>query len=196
MMQSHANPRDEAFSDEMLVALFRKGDSSALEELFRRYLPLAKSRAARYRYPGVDAEDLVQEGMIGLFKAIRHFDPARQVPFRSFAFRCVSNQVSSAARAALNQKDPLWDYTSLSSEYEDESLAGCQEDPQATLAREEELAALRGRISSLLSAFEKETLQLYLCGYSYQDMASLLGCTPKAVDNSIQRVRRKLKSAR
>lgn len=179
-------------TDEALILSARAGDESAVTELVARYLPMIRRRAARYFLPGMEAEDVVQEGLIGLLKAVRLYD-GRQSAFAAFASVCVASTMATAAKAALSQKSrPLSDYSPL------EELDGVQRDPQVSPEEEiiiaEQMEELRGRIDTLLSGFEQQALTLYLSGHSYSEISQLLRTTSKAVDNALQRVRRKLRS--
>ena len=182
----------ENLTDEALILSARKGDESAVTELVARYLPMIRRRAARYFLPGMEAEDVVQEGLIGLLKAVRLYDP-RQGPFAAFVSVCVASTMATAAKAALSQKSrPLSDYSPL------EELDEVRRDPQVSPEEEiiiaEQMEELRGRIDTLLSGFEQRVLTLYLSGHSYSEISQLLRTTSKAVDNALQRVRRKLRS--
>lgn len=179
-------------TDEALVLAARAGDDPAVTELVARYLPMIRRRASRYFLPGMEGEDVVQEGLIGLLKAIRLYDE-RQSSFPSFAAVCVSSTLATAAKAALSQKSrPLSDYSSL------EELESVQKEqavsPEEEIIIAEQLEELNGRIHTLLSSFEQQALTLYLSGHSYLEISQLLRTTSKAVDNALQRVRRKLRS--
>lgn len=179
-------------TDEALILSARAGDDSAVTELVARYLPMIRRRASRYFLPGLDAEDVVQEGLIGLLKAIRLFD-GRQSTFPTFAAVCVGSTMATAAKAALSQKSrPLSDYSSL------EELDDVRKDqnvsPEEEIIIAEQMEELTGKIGTLLSSFEQQALTLYLSGHSYLEISQLLRTTSKAVDNALQRVRRKLRS--
>lgn len=179
-------------TDEALVHAARAGDDAAVTELVARYLPMIRRRASRYFLPGMEGEDVVQEGLIGLLKAVRFYD-AGQSSFASFASVCVSSTLATAAKAALSQKSrPLSDYSSL------DELDGAQKEqtvgPEEEIIIAEQVEELGGKIHTLLSDFEQQALTLYLSGHSYQEISQLLRTTSKAVDNALQRVRRKLRS--
>ncbi len=180
-------------TDEALVRSARGGDDPAITELVARYLPMIRRRASRYFLPGMEAEDVVQEGLIGLLKAIRLYD-RDQSSFPVFASLCVSSTMATAAKAALSQKSrPLSDYSPL------DALEGSPKEqsvsPEEEIIIAEQLEELNGRIHTLLSSFEQQVLTLYLSGHSYPEISQLLRTTSKAVDNALQRVRRKLRSA-
>lgn len=179
-------------TDEALILSARKGDDEAVTELVTRYLPMIRRRASRYFLPGMEAEDVIQEGLIGLLKAIRLYD-GRQSAFPTFASLCVGSTMATAARAALSQKNqPLSDYSTL------EELEGSSAErpmsPEEEVIIAEQLAELDGKIHTRLSGFEQKALTLYLSGHSYAEISQLLLTSPKAVDNALQRVRRKLRS--
>ena len=180
-------------TDDALIPMARAGDDAAVTELVARYLPMIRRRAARYFLPGMEAEDVVQEGLIGLLKAIRLYD-GDQSAFPTYAQVCVSSTMATAAKAALSPKSrPLRDYSSLDTLEEGEQAeggAGLEEE----LIIAEQLEELRSRIRTVLSGFEQRVLTLYLSGHSYLEISQLLRTTPKAVDNALQRVRRKLRS--
>lgn len=180
------------YSDEQLIALVRQKDDGAATELVTRYLPLVRKRASGYFLPGMEAEDIVQEGLLGLLKAIRLYQPGKS-EFAAFASLCISSSMADAARSALSGKSiPLRDYTSLSEEGTILLPAG---DPAQQVMAREQLAELERKIRTSLSVFEQQVLRLYLTGRSYAEISRLLLTTPKAVDNALQRVRRKLRSA-
>ena len=179
-------------TDEDLIRAARSGDDSAVGELVARYLPMVRHGAARYFLPGMDAEDVVQEGLIGLLKAIRLYD-GRQSAFATFASVCVASTMATAAKAALSQKSrPLSDYSPL--EELDEARQDQHVSPEEEIIIAEQVEELKGRIDTLLSGFEQRALTLYLSGHSYSEISQLLRTTSKAVDNALQRVRRKLRS--
>lgn len=179
-------------TDEALVPAAQAGDDAAVTELVTRYLPMIRRRASRYFLPGMEGEDVVQEGLIGLLKAVRLYDRA-QGPFSAFASVCVGTSLATAAKAALSQKSrPLSDYSPL-----DELETARQE---RTVSLEEEIIIaeqweeLNRKIHAFLSSFEQQALTLYLSGHSYLEISQLLHTTSKAVDNALQRVRRKLRA--
>jgi len=179
-------------TDEALILSARGGDDGAVTELVTRYLPMIRRRAARYCLPGMDGEDVVQEGLIGLLKAIRLYD-GRQSAFPTFASVCVGSTMATAAKAALSQKSrPLSDYSPL------DELAGSSAErlvsPEEEVIIAEQMEEFYRKIHTHLSGFEQRALTLYLSGHSYSEISQLLRTTPKAVDNALQRVRRKLRS--
>ena len=184
-------------SDEQLAEEARKGSSSAQDQILQKYKALVLARARLYFMLGADRDDVVQEGMIGLFDAVNSFDPARGT-FSAFAQLCIDRRIMSAVRSAGRLKNvPLNEYVSLSSPLADgetllaESLpAGDDSDPETLAIFSELKERLHG--SGLLSAFESEVLSLVEQGLTASDIAVRTGRTAKAVDNASQRIRRKL----
>ena len=190
-----------ALTDEELVARTWDGDSAALDELLHRYRGFVRMKARSYFLVGADREDVVQEGMVGLYKAIRDFDPEREVSFRGFAELCVVRQVITAIKTATRHKHaPLNSYVSLSAslgegedtdaEFGDRFEGG--EDPAETVVEAGEVASLRAYVSQILSDLEAEVLRRYMDGETYAEIASGLDRQVKSIDNAIQRIKRKL----
>lgn len=181
-------------SDELLIETIRSGKTDAVSELVARYLPLIRHKASAYRLPGMESDDVVQEGLVGLVKAIASYQPSRS-GFGTFASICISGSLATAAKQALSQKGlPLRDYTTLS----DGALsapADLSTDPEQCFVAAEGAAELKRRIETRLSTLERQTLKLYLSGHSYTEISNSLATTTKAVDNALQRVRRKLRTA-
>ena len=189
--------------DEALVDSAREGDDQAIEILLKRYQHYARAKARTYFLAGADREDIVQEGMIGLFKAIRDFQAERSTAFRAFAELCITRQIITAIKTATRQKHiPLNSYVSLSkpSPGDDgdqrplgDSIASqTLADPAELLISAEEIATIRASMTRLLSSLETEVLQLYMDGKSYQEIADMLGRHVKSIDNALQRIKRKL----
>lgn len=180
-------------NDDDLAALAKGGDRLATTELVTRYLPLVRHKAAGYRLPGMEPEDIVQEGLMGLIKAIRLYTPPRS-SFATFASLCITTSMATAAKAALSQKSlPLRDYLPLP---DDAPTGGAhrRDNPEQRILEREQAVELYRKIDDLLSPFEQQALKLYLSGHSYTDISIRLCTTSKAVDNALQRVRRKLRS--
>lgn len=192
----------DKMSDEEVVELSASGDRRATEYILSKYKNLVKSRAKAYFIVGADHDDIVQEGMIGLFKAIRDFDITKQPTFRGFAEICVKRQIITAIKAAGRQKHmPLNSYVSLSDPvYEDnedrtlvDMIAERQpNDPEEMFLRRERAEMINAEIEDKLSDLEKTVLSLYLGGMNYQEIAAELKRTPKSIDNALQRIKRKL----
>jgi RNA polymerase sporulation-specific sigma factor len=192
-----------AESDEDLVALYRAGDTEAVETLLSRYRGFARVKARSYFLVGADRDDIVQEGMIGLYKAIRDFNPEREASFRAFAELCVTRQIITAVKTATRQKHiPLNTYVSLSKPVGDdedpdrslqEVLANARApDPADLVIGNEELRSMKIAFAEILSDFEAEVLHMYVEGKSYQDIAGHLDRHVKSIDNAIQRIKRKV----
>lgn len=194
-------PLDE-MEDEDLVCLAREGDEKALEFLINKYKNFVRAKARTYFLVGADREDIIQEGMIGIYKAIRDYRSDRLASFRAFAELCITRQIITAIKTATRQKHiPLNSYVSLNKPvFDDESertlmdimVPGVTTDPEELLISQEEVADIEGKMDELLSPLEKEVVDLYLEGKSYIEIAEQLGRHVKSVDNALQRVKRKL----
>lgn len=184
-------------SDETLALLAKDGSDEALTTLIQRYVPLVLLRARAYAKGDLDADDLFQEGMIALLKAVRNFREEIPSSFKTFAVVCVNNKLISAVTAHMRDKNaPMRGYISLSeSDVSEEQLAAFSpvNDPELLVIQNEEAIARNRHIENLLSIFERQVLKLYLSSYSYGEMSKKLGSSTKAVDNALQRVRRKLR---
>lgn len=187
-------------TDEALVLLSKSGNALATEVLMNRYRGFAKACSQTYFMVGADREDVIQEGMIGLYKAIVGFDEKKDVSFKTFAGLCIRRQIISAVKMSTRQKHlPLNSYVSLDAD-EGEAAgdgsgrygenAGC--DPEQIVIERETEAFARERIEAMLSPFEAEVLMHYLNGVPYSKIATLLNREPKAVDNALQRIRHKV----
>ncbi len=194
----------ETLADEELLLLLRAGDARAEETLYARYKQIVRSKARTYFLIGADREDIIQEGMIGLYKAVMDYLPDRQASFRSFAELCITRQIITAIKAATRKKHlPLNTYISFNrSVYEGDTERPLIDvltstritDPEEVLIGRENYAAVADSIEHSLSKLEHNALGLYLNGYSYQQIADSLSITTKSVDNAIQRVKKKLES--
>lgn len=203
MIDFYKNRNFENLTDEELVELSVTGDKSATEYIFDKYKNFVKAVVRMYFLVGADRDDVVQEGMIGLFKAIRDFDETKQTSFKSFAEMCVKRQVLTAIKNATRQKHiPLNSYISLSkSSYDDENSEGTlldtltdkeSADPEELFIGKENIEILGEKIDENLSKLEKEVLNMYLKGVSYQEIAKIMKRPPKSIDNALQRVKKKL----
>ena len=194
--------RYESFSDEQIVEMSHLGDSSAEEYLLDKYKNFVRSKARSYFLIGADHEDIVQEGMIGLYKAIRDYRPEKLSSFRAFAELCITRQIITAIKTATRQKHiPLNNYVSLNKPlYDEESdrtlldviVEGRMSDPEELIINMENVGNIRAKINEVLSGLEQEVLNAYLDGKSYQEIAEALGRHVKSIDNALQRVKRKL----
>ena len=192
----------EAMEDELVVELVHEGDSEALDYLINKYRNFVKAKARSYFLIGADREDIVQEGMIGLYKAIRDFREDKLTSFKAFAELCITRQIITAIKTATRQKHiPLNSYVSLDKPiYDEESdrtlmdvISGAKiSDPEELIINQEEFDDIEIKMEELLSDLERKVLSLYLDGRSYQEISEDLNRHVKSIDNALQRVKRKL----
>jgi RNA polymerase sporulation-specific sigma factor len=190
--------------DGYLLALARQGSADAYERLVRRYHGFVRLKASSYFIAGGDADDLIQEGLVGLYKAVRDFRPDRESSFRNFAELCITRQIITAVKTATRNKHvPLNQYVSFSASPAggmgdgeptlDEVIAGpSTHDPVNQVISSEEVRSLVACLSTVLSDLESRVLSLYLDGHSYEEVGRRIGCDCKTVDNALQRVKRKV----
>ena len=197
----------ESLTDEELITLFRDGDQEAMEMLLNKYKEMVLRKAKSMYILGGDSDDLIQEGMLGLFKAVRDYDSGRDASFRTFAQLCVTRQLYTAVKASSRKKHlPLNTAISLSRPVredgeEDEDFMDCLEadassNPEVYLIGQEEMERLEEKIEKELSPFEKQVLELHLTGMGYVEIAHVLNRDEKSTDNALQRIRTKLKKWR
>jgi len=195
--------RFEDLPDEEIVALVRDGsDDAAIEYLINKYKNFVRAKARSYFLIGADREDIIQEGMIGLYKAIRDFRHDKLASFRAFAELCITRQIITAIKTATRQKHmPLNSYVSLNKPiYDEESdrtlldvLSGVKvTDPEELIINQENYIDIENKMGEFLSELEWKVLMYYLEGKSYQEIADDLGRHVKSIDNALQRVKRKL----
>ncbi|MHA6481172.1 RNA polymerase sporulation sigma factor SigH [Paenibacillus sp. strain BS8-2] len=192
----------ESSTDEDIVEAVRNGDSMALEYLINKYKNFVRAKARSYFLIGADREDIVQEGMIGLYKAIRDFKGDKLASFKAFAELCITRQIITAIKTATRQKHiPLNSYVSLDKPIYDEDsdrtlldvICGTRvSDPEELIINQEEFIGLEDKMAEILSDLERKVLMLYLDGRSYQEIAVDLDRHVKSIDNALQRVKRKL----
>jgi RNA polymerase sporulation-specific sigma factor len=187
-----------------LIAAARNGDERAMDDLIRRYHGFVRLKASSYFLAGGDSSDLVQEGLVGLFKAVRDFRSDKETSFRSFAELCITRQIITAIKTATRYKHaPLNTYVSFSHTPAGQDLdAECTlgdalpgpavDDPATCVISTDELQSLLACLGSTLSPLESQVLTYYLEGRSYEAIGDLIGCDPKTVDNALQRVKRKV----
>lgn len=184
-----------SYDDDSLILMIRSGNREQASELITRYLPLIRHKASSYRLPGMEPDDIVQEGLLGLIKAIDLYDSTRS-SFSTFASICISSSLATAAKYALSRKSlPLRNYTPLCEEDINDKDPSFAIDPEQQLDARDRAEQLNRKIDTLLSLFEQQALKLYLSGHSYTEISCSLQTTPKAVDNALQRVRRKLRTS-
>lgn len=191
-----------SMEDAEIVKIANDGDISAMEYIIEKYKGYVRTKTRTYFLIGADRDDLIQEGMIGLFKAIRDFNPDKQVQFKAFAELCITRQIITAIKTATRQKhSPLNTYVSLNKPvYEDENERTLVEliktkinsNPEEIVIDKENLGITEQKIKSVLSNFELEVLELFLDGKSYLEIADCLEKSPKSIDNAIQRIKRKI----
>jgi RNA polymerase sporulation-specific sigma factor len=191
-----------ALEDEKIVEHAREGDGEALEFLINKYRHFVRAKARSYFLIGADREDIIQEGMIGLYKAIRDFRLDKLSSFRAFAELCITRQIITAIKTATRQKHiPLNSYVSLNKPIYDEDsdrtlldvISGSKiTDPEELVISREEFDDIEEKIGELLSSLEWKVLMSYLEGKSYQEIAEDLDRHVKSIDNALQRVKRKL----
>jgi RNA polymerase sporulation-specific sigma factor len=198
------NPQDQVkVEDGYLIALAKQGDATAYDRLVRRYYGFVRLKASSYFLAGGDADDLIQEGLVGLYKAIRDYRADRESSFRNFAELCITRQIITAVKTATrNKHTPLNQYVSFSSAPAsatdgeptlDEVIPGpVVHDPVFQVISTEELQSIVGCLASALSELESRVLALYLDGRSYEHIGERIGCDTKTVDNALQRVKRKV----
>jgi RNA polymerase sporulation-specific sigma factor len=190
--------------DNYLIALAKQGRPDAYDKIVRRYYGFVRLKASSYFLIGGDADDLIQEGLVGLYKAVRDFRTDRESSFRNFAELCITRQIITAVKTSTrNKHTPLNEYVSFSQTPAasggdgdptlDEMLPGpTVHDPVNQVISSEELHSLVGCLSSVLSELESSVLSLYLDGHSYEAVSERLDCDTKTVDNALQRVKRKV----
>lgn len=192
----------ERLDDEEVVEFAREGEEAALEYLIDKYRNFVRAKARSYFLIGADREDIIQEGMIGLYKAIRDFRAEKLASFRAFAELCITRQMITAIKTATRQKHiPLNSYVSLNKPmYDEESdrtlmdvLSGSRiSDPEELVISQEEFNDIESKMNGFLSPLEWQVLMYYLEGKSYQEIADDLSRHVKSIDNALQRVKRKL----
>ncbi len=202
MTYQKTTQQENSQKDERLVQEAQNGNPFAEAELLDKYKPFVKAKSRAYFLIGADSEDIIQEGMIGLYKAIRDYDKQKNASFRSFAELCVNRQMITAIKAATRQKhQPLNTYISLNKpvfegESEETYLDMLQEgallNPEALLIGQENKMFLENQMVKNLSRFESHVLTLYLQGRSYFEIAHMLKKSEKSIDNALQRVKKKL----
>lgn len=203
--QNSAGVRDD---EKELLLRCQAGDNAATEEMLNRYKNMVRSKATALYLVGADKEDLIQEGMIGLFKAIREYEPEKNDSFTAFAGLCITRQMYTAIKASNTKKNqPLNNYVSfdLYAFAEDGSPAGenagayegigyWQKDPEESVIDRENAVRIEEEVFSTLSAMERQVLSYYASGMPYQEIAKVMEKEPKSIDNALQRIRKKLKT--
>lgn len=189
-------------SDEAIIGLVNEGNEAAQEYILNKYKSVVKSKARAYFLIGADREDIIQEGMIGLYKAVRDYQPERHASFRGFADLCINRQMITAVKTATRQKHmPLNSYVSLNKQvFDDETVhtymdmlkEGDNSNPESMIISRENLNYIESNISKILSSLELKVLSLYLAGKTYAEIAEILDKPEKSIDNALQRVKKKI----
>jgi RNA polymerase sporulation-specific sigma factor len=183
----------DSFSDEELIAKLRDGENEITDYILEKYKPLVRRCTNAMFLIGGETEDLIQEGMIGLFKAIRDFRQDRNVSFFAFARLCINRQLGTAIQSSNRRKhQPLNSYISLSEQGSDVACP-LAESPEQAVIEQEVWEEYKKRLAGMLSRMEREVLDLYLDGCSYTQIAAKMGKSPKSIDNALQRIRQKIK---
>ena len=182
-------------SDEELIERLRAGETEISDYLMEKYKGLVRKKARALFLIGGDTDDLIQEGMIGLFKAVQDYQPDKEASFQTFARICIDIQVYSAIQSSRRQKhQPLNSYVSLSENGEETEFVDVQaEDPETIIIDRENTENLQVQIKENLSVMENKVLECYLEGNDYNRIAQLLGKTPKSIDNALRRIRTKIR---
>ncbi len=194
--------RFKELTDEEVVTMAKSGDKLATDFIIEKYKNFVKSRARTYFLIGADKEDIIQEGMIGLYKAIRDYDVSKPASFKGFAEICITRQIITAIKTATRQKHiPLNSYISLNKPaYDDESermmidMIAEKENfnPEEIMITREHFSSMIEKMSELLSKFEWRVMNLFLDGKSYSEIAKKLGKSEKSIDNALQRIKKKV----
>lgn len=186
-------------TDEALIDMLRSGDTEIADYLMEKYKPLVRKKTNAMYLIGGETEDLIQEGMIGLFKAMRDFDPQKEVSFFAFAELCINRQLYSALEASNRKKHiPLNTYISFSNQEDadgmnlEQMLTDETASPEQMMIEHESKEEFFQRLQERLSPMEKKVLYLYLEGHTYTQIAEIMEKTPKSIDNSLQRIRAKI----
>lgn len=198
---SEENSLDK-LSDEALIGLINSGNSDAQDYILNKYKAVVKTKARAYFLIGADRDDIIQEGMIGLYKAVRDYQPDRHASFRAFADLCINRQIITAVKTATRQKHlPLNSYVSLNKPLSDEENMHTYMDmlkevettnPESMIISRENLDYIETNIAKILSKFELKVLSLYIAGKTYAEIAQAIGKPEKSVDNALQRVKKKI----
>lgn len=196
-MQKNPHLPDQTLTEIELVRLAKEDDSAAFSELYNQYMPILQRRAGRYSsIVGVDIEDFIQEGMLALYRAVKGYNPCAGIQFRTYAVTCINNSMASAIKnhmKTVHQRGLQIDEVDEQQLHKQTTLRTGGMLVEDLYIQMETNSYLLRQIDSLLSDFERQVLKLYLGGQSYHKIAQVLSTTTKAVDNALQRVRRKLR---
>lgn len=183
----------KTLSDEELAVRAANGDDASMALLIAVVTPIAKAKASGFANARISGEDLVQEGMLGFLDAVKTFDVSKGVPFKAYAEACINNRIISAVRVSYNNKNAA---LSNAVSYEEEAADRCDNttDPANIITQKDETEYLAGLLNEGLSDFEKQVVDLRLLDKSYSQIAEMLGCSEKSIDNALQRIRKKMRS--
>lgn len=197
----HTNDKYSKLSDEEIIKIIKNGDKNALDFIINKYKDVVNIKVSKYFIVGAEKDDIIQEGLIGLYKAIKNFDSEKDNSFKTFANLCIERQLITAIKTSNRQKHmPLNSYLSLNmSAYEDEEAdtiidvfdSNLVEDPLETITKKEYYISIENAINKSLSDFEKKVLNRFAQGESYVQIADKLNAPVKSIDNAIQRIRKK-----
>ena len=183
----------KALTDEELAVLAANGNDEAMARLISAVTPIAKAKASGFANTGIPDEDLIQEGMLGFLDAVKRFDPSKGASFKAFAEKCINNRILSAVRVNFNNKNAaLSNAVPFESESHDMSDSGA--DPAEIFLQKNDSDFIEDFLNKELSLFEKQVIELRLVNKSYSQISRFLGCTEKAVDNALQRIRKKMRA--
>lgn len=180
-------------TDEELARLASNGDDAAMALLIAKIMPVAKAKASKHGGPRLSAEDLVQEGMLGFLDAVKNYRSEKGVPFKAYAETCINNRIVSAVRMNYNHKNAALT-NAVSIEEETDKLLSRSDDPAVIVSDKDGSEYLKRLIDDGLSDFERQVIELRLLDKSYAQIALSLKCSEKAVDNALQRIRKKIRS--
>lgn len=184
-----------------VLSLAKEGETAAVEFMLNKYKNFVKSKARTYFLIGAEKSDIVQEGMIGLYKAIKDYNPQSGASFRSFADLCITRQIITAIKTATRQKHmPLNSYISLNKNTDDESDTAMIDsisesrhlDPEEIMINKERMSFIESKLSSSLSTYETNVLRGYIAGKNYAEISAELGKSEKSIDNALQRIKKKI----
>lgn len=195
------NKSFDSMTDEDIVTIAKEGDESALDFILRKFRPHVARKANSYFLAGADKEDLIQEGMIGLFKAVRDYKDDKEASFRSFAELCITRQIITAVKSASRLKhSPLNSYVSLDKPLQEDNYdstllniiaGGSSSNPEDIIIGKENMEQVEIKMEEVLSKLECQVLSMYLKGKSYNEIAVILNKDPKSIDNALQRIKKK-----
>lgn len=183
----------KSLSDEALAVLAADGDDESMALLISKVTPIARAKASGFAKARVSDEDLTQEGMLGFLDAVKSYDPSKGVPFKAYAETCINNRIVSAVRVNYNNKNAALS-NALPFEDDGADIGDISTDPAFIISQKDESEYLEKLLSSGLSDFERNVIRLRLKNQSYSQVADSLGCSEKAIDNALQRIKKKMRA--